>query len=127
VRRNVTLEKKMFRVACRVLRELKEGRASVDIYLVDEKVMKSLNRKFRGKDKPTDVLSFKEPAGFPHPERKGKYLGEIYLAPGVAKKKGNDLEALLIHGLLHLLGYTHKRKSDRIKMEKLERRLEKHG
>ncbi len=60
---------------------LKKRAAGVDVYLIDNAAMRVLNRKFRGKNKPTDVLSFVEPERFPHPERKGRYLGEIYLAP----------------------------------------------
>ncbi len=122
-----TAQDKLVRVARRALRKLKKGKAGVDVYLVSDKVMKALNRKFRGKNRPTDVLSFPEPKKFPHPETKEKYLGEIYLALAYIRRTGGNPEALLIHGLLHLLGYTHKKRSDRIRMEKLEQKLYSHG
>ncbi|MBI4087539.1 MAG: rRNA maturation RNAse YbeY [Candidatus Liptonbacteria bacterium] len=69
-----------------------------------------------------DVLSFAEPKGFPHPESKKRFLGEIYLNRGL-RSDFPRLAFLLIHGLLHLLGYTHNKKSDTLKMQSLEKRL----
>ncbi|HXF44459.1 MAG TPA: rRNA maturation RNase YbeY [Candidatus Paceibacterota bacterium] len=117
------LESEIRRAGTQALKALKVGAASADVFLVDDAAMRRLNRDFRGKDKPTDVLSFTEPAFFPHPERRGRYLGEIYLAPDYIRAKGGDIRHLLVHGLLHLLGYTHAGARDRIKMEKLEKWL----
>lgn len=133
-----------------MLKILNKASVSAEIFLAGNREMRFLNKKFRGKDKPTDVLSFKEPKNFPHPEfqkRKGKggevkVIGEIYLnmtrinADINADKRGLSISEnqrayqresaclrLLAHGLLHLLGYSHKKKSDRMKMERKEKNL----
>ncbi len=91
----------------------------VEVYLVDNYFIRKLNKVFRKKNKSTNILTF--PAfNFPRPDEKLKFLGEIFLAPDFIRKKKQDLKSLVIHGFLHLLGYTHKRKNDRIKMERLE-------
>jgi len=64
----------------------------ISIVLVGEEKIRELNKKYRGKDEATDVLSF------------GDNLNEIVICPAVAKK---ELEKVLIHGILHLLGYEH--------------------
>lgn len=79
-----------------------------------------LNKKFRNKDKAADILSFVEPKNFTLPPSKAKKLGEIYLKLPPADF---PLNQLVIHGLLHLLGYTHKSKNDTILMEKREKFL----
>ncbi len=84
--------------------------------------MKFLNKKFRGKDKAADVLSFNEPKNFVSPPSKFRRIGEIYLNVSSIKYQVSS-DRLLIHGLLHLLGYVHKKKNDRIKMEKIEQKL----
>ena len=93
----------------------------IEICLVEDKKIQELNNKFRKKNKPTNVLSFKEPKNFPNPEKKS--LGEIYLAPDYIQKEGSNISDLTIHGILHLLGYTHKGVHDKIKMEKKEKSI----
>lgn len=95
----------------------------VGVYLVDGKTMRSLNKKFRGKDKVTDVLAFPYPEDFPAPQGKPRPLGDIYLNPAYIKKNKETEEYLLAHGLLHLLGFNHEKESDRIKMENLEKKI----
>jgi probable rRNA maturation factor len=84
----------------------------VTLVFVGTKAMRTLNRKFMKKDRPTDVLSF--PLG-----RKGAdgrfYLGDIVIAVPVADRQGREkghglereLKFLVIHGFLHLIGYDH--------------------
>jgi len=115
------------------LEKLRQDNKAVEIYLVGSAEMRFLNKAFRRKNKPTNILSFKEPADFIYPKSRFKRLGEIYVAiPYIKKqvwgnKKGEDrkaaLKKLLIHGLLHLLGYTHGSERDKIKMEKKEQKL----
>lgn len=93
-------------------------KGKIDVYLIGGRRMKFLNKKFRGKDKPTNVLSFVNPIGFPSDS-----LGEVYLNPLFIKKNRQDMNLMLIHGVLHILGYDHIKKNDRIKMEKKEEQL----
>ena len=83
--------------------------------------MKFLNKKFRNKNKTTDILTFVEPENFPHPESKLKFLGEIYLNPDCISR--NEFALMIAHGLLHLFGFQHQGKSDSIKMEAREKFL----
>lgn len=118
------LERKVQTVVRRALRELQKQSTRVDVYLISEAGMRELNKRFRKRKMSTNVLSFKEPKDFPHPEAATSYLGEIYLAPDYVRRKKENLEYLLVHGLLHLLGYTHLKKNDRIRMERLEKKLQ---
>jgi len=101
------------------------ARGSVTIALVPDARVQALNREFRNKDTPTDVLSF--PAGEPG------QLGDVVIAVGVALRQakaaghalGTELRVLALHGLLHLLGYDHEQDDGR--MERLERRLRRAG
>jgi probable rRNA maturation factor len=97
-------------------------KGALTILLSSNKKLKSLNRDFRGKDKPTNVLSF---------PGDGDYLGDIAIAYGVtskeAKASGKKLldhaTHLAVHGVLHLLGYDHERPRDAKIMEPLEVRI----
>ena len=118
-------EKGVKKSALEILKILKKDKIAVEIYLAGDRLMKKLNKEYRGKDKAANVLSFVEPEKFPHPETKEKFLGEIYLNVANESNKSNktnktDKIYLLLHAILHLLGYTHKKKSDRMKMEKKE-------
>ncbi|MDH4100076.1 MAG: rRNA maturation RNase YbeY, partial [Nitrospirota bacterium] len=90
-----------------------------------------LNRDYRGKDKTTDVLSFSMHEGEAIPGEE-TLLGDVVISLPVAERqaaeKGHSLEQevtiLLIHGILHLLGYDHERGEEEArKMEGLERQL----
>ena len=93
------------------------------ILLTDDDVLRSLNGQFLGKDRPTNVLAF--PAGVT-----GR-LGDVALAFGVceaeAREQGKSLADhlihLVIHGVLHLIGYDHLTDDDATRMESLERQL----
>lgn len=105
------LKPKIRRWALQVVQALKLKSGYVEIYLVGGRLM--------GKN----VLAFPAPKGFFRPDVKEKPLGEIYLNPAYIKQHREDLGYMLIHGFLHILGYDHKKKSDRIKMERKERQL----
>lgn len=122
----ISRDKQVFikKTAVRILRLLKKDGFSAEIYPASSPKMKSLNRRFRGKNKSADVLSFEEPSGWPKPG-KIRPLGEVYVNAAELKDR-NRFVYLLIHGLLHLSGYDHGKKSDRIKMERKEQRLLKH-
>jgi probable rRNA maturation factor len=102
------------------------ARGDVCVALVSDARMKALNRQFRGKDAVTDVLSF--PAQ-PVARSSAKFLGDIVIASGVAKKQAKsaghslniEIRILALHGLLHLLGFDHD--ADNGKMARVEARL----
>jgi len=88
--------------------------SAINIVFVDEKEMQRLNKEYRNVDDVTDVLSFNLDAeGF---------LGEIYICPKYVKKTVENYEEeiirLIVHGILHLLGFEHKTKLDDISKQK---------
>lgn len=111
--------------ATKILSILGKKNSAADVFLLPGAEMRRLKSRFRGKStqKEVDVLAFPEPERFPHPEKRRKFLGEVYLNLGIARKDPRRASRLLIHGLLHLLGFSHKGKHDTLKMEKLEREL----
>jgi probable rRNA maturation factor len=98
------------------------ARGEVAIALVSDARIRALNRTYRKKDSPTDVLSFP-----------GESLGDIAISRGVAARQaraaghslGTELRILALHGLLHLMGYDHER--DQGRMRRLETRLRRKG
>ena len=102
---------------------LHEKNAHLDIFLVSKRKMRAINLKNRGKNHSTNVLAFEHPRNFPVSDDLGVELGEIYLCPSHIKKHREDINHMLLHGILHLLGFNHENKSDRIKMEKIEENL----
>lgn len=89
------------------------------ILLAGDRKLRALNNNFRGKDKPTNVLSFPGAGG---------YAGDIALAYGVTKKEAkaagktmaNHATHLVVHGVLHLAGHDHERPKEARAMEGLE-------
>jgi probable rRNA maturation factor len=98
----------------------RSARGAVAIAILPDARVKSLNRKYRRKNKATDVLSF---------PGTGDYLGDIAISRGIAQKQAKllghsfavELRVLALHGLLHLLGYDHERDNGR--MARAEARL----
>jgi probable rRNA maturation factor len=107
----------------KLLKKLKVRGATLDIFLLGNKDMTALKARFIKKKTEPNVLSFPEPARFPHPEIKKKYLGEIYLNRDILRRSPDRANALLLHGILHLLGYDHIKKTDIAKMESLEKKI----
>ncbi len=106
-----------------VLAALKYQGASFDsdvtILVDDDQRIQKLNYEYLSIDAPTDVLAF--PAGFTDPDTGHKYLGDVIVsfpqAKSEADKRGHSLEAeiqlLVVHGVLHLLGYDHLEPEDK--------------
>jgi probable rRNA maturation factor len=126
----------------RVRRELDLKQAQVTVCLVSDAEIAGMNESFRKKRGPTDVLSF--PAVKLRPPRRSKRrpvslaldsgiaeasLGDIAIAPAVAKRNAKnygrtlpaELKILILHGVLHLLGFDHE--SDRGEMDRTEKKL----
>jgi len=91
-------------VAKKVLSGENRGTETLSLAFVSKPEISRLNKKFRKKDGPTDVLSF-------NLSQKG-YLGEVVICPEVVKEKGEDITEVFVHGILHLCGYDHE-KSER--------------
>jgi probable rRNA maturation factor len=100
-------------------------RAGLAVLLADNASLSSLNGRFRGKDGPTNVLAFPPPAG----EREN--LRDIALAFGVCAREAGEqdkpladhLSHLVVHGVLHLIGYDHRDPGEAESMEAKEREL----
>ncbi|MCD6270818.1 rRNA maturation RNase YbeY [bacterium] len=106
------------KVANKVLEEEKKD-GVVSLVFVGPNRMRKMNYQYRKKNRVTDVLSFPEPPqkDFIAPPEAQKQLGEIVICPREVKKRAKreqsefkkELARTLIHGLLHLLGYDHKK------------------
>ena len=101
------------------------------ILLTNSLNIKKLNKKFRNKNKPTDVLSFPsfDKKKIKHIKQKNFYLGDIAISYEIinlrSKKKSFTLEfdKAWIHGFLHLLGYDHIKNKDYFKMNRVEKKI----
>ena len=101
------------------------------ILLTNSLNMKKLNKKFRKKNKPTDVLSFPNfsPKNLKSIKTRSIYIGDIATSYEIinCRSKNNDFikefEKVWIHGLLHLIGYDHIKDHDYFKMMKAEKRI----
>jgi probable rRNA maturation factor len=107
----------------KILEKLHVRGATLDIFLLGNREMTALKARFIKKKTEPNVLAFPEPARFPHPEMKKKYLGEIYLNRDILKKSPDRATPLLLHGTLHLLGYDHIKPSDTKDMEGMEAKI----
>ncbi len=101
--------------------------AEAAVALSSDAKVQELNRTYRGKDKPTNVLSF--PADLTHlPPGAPRYLGDIALAAETIVREAAEqdktardhLQHLVVHGLLHLLGHDHESEGEALEMEALE-------
>ncbi len=115
--------KKISALSRKIFLLLNKNGYSADIYLVSDATMKKINRTYRKKDKTTNVLSFCEPKNFISVPSRYKHLGEIYLSLDFIKAHKQDLRLMIVHGVLHLLGYDHISDKDRMKMENKERQI----
>ncbi len=118
------LESALLERAARFTLDLQPDSADADITLVltDDQQLHELNRDYLGVDAPTDVLSF--PASETDPETGATYLGDILIsiprAAQQAQAAGHPLEAevqlLVVHGVLHLLGHDHAEAEEKARM-----------
>ncbi len=118
--------KKKVKLLNKNIKFLSKKKFVATIVLSNSKEIKKLNGKFRGKNKSTDILSFpfnEEPLTKIIKKEKKIYLGDIIINLNKIKKNNfiKNFDKLWIHGLLHLLGYTHKKDKEHKQMLKLER------
>jgi probable rRNA maturation factor len=111
-------------LATETLRAEGAGDVELSVSLVTEDEMADLHQRYLGEPGPTDVLSF------PMDDRDGygRLLGDVVICPAVAARQGSDLRAelrlLVVHGILHLLGYDHQEEDER---EAMWRRQEEYS
>ena len=117
------------RLARAILSDVGEASAELGILFVGDQRMRGLNRRYRGKDRTTDVLAFPM-RGVPHSS--SHLLGDVVIAvPTAARqaKQGHrsldeELTVLLVHGILHLCGYDHERsETEARRMHRRERMI----
>ncbi len=141
--RNAGLDTRaLSRTLAQLLAEVGEPATSVSLTFVRDPAMREINRDHRGKDAPTDVLSFPlfDPSAF---DRRGetrprdieggteRMLGDIVVSVDTAQRQADaydaplqrEIERLLIHAVLHLTGHDHEKAGERARMEREERRL----
>ncbi|HUJ29967.1 MAG TPA: rRNA maturation RNase YbeY [Candidatus Acidoferrum sp.] len=140
----------MDRFLARTQRTLRLPRGALTVCLVTNSEIARWNRAYRGKNRPTDVLSFPTRPHRPenkvkrrrHPRARQKdlfssasfassasYLGDIAIAPAVARENArrfgraldDEMRILILHGILHLMGYDHE--TDAGQMDRRERKL----
>lgn len=99
-----------------------KGDVEVSVLFCDDPAIAELNRKYGDDSRPTDVLSFEQPA---QPGGVGRVLGDIVISLETAERNSGgerrrfrgEVELLFCHGLLHLLGYDHATMRDRTRMQ----------
>jgi len=107
-------------------------KGDISLIVTDDTEIQQLNKTFRGIDQPTDVLSFNNE--YLDLDTGASYLGDLIIsyptAENQATQLGNlvphELELLLIHGCLHLLGYDHANELDKKTMWQLQKKLLEH-
>ncbi|MCJ7734072.1 MAG: rRNA maturation RNase YbeY [Anaerolineales bacterium] len=111
-----------------------EDSPSLSVRITDNQEIKNLNQQFRGINRVTDVLSF--PTDFTDPDLDSRYVGDVVISYPQAEKQaqnsghpvGAELQLLVVHGVLHLLGYDHGDENEKEKMWSLQAKiLEKLG
>ena len=112
-----------------ILDLLDRQESELSLALVGDREIQELNARYRNKNEPTDVLSFPFDASVPAGNR---MLGDVVISVDRAERQARmrgkrletEIERLLIHGILHLLGYDHERSESEAKaMRALERKL----
>lgn len=105
--------------------------AELSFVLVSDQRIRALNARYRHKDRPTDVLAFPLREG-PFTRFNGNLLGDVVISMPTAKQQAaefghslhDELVRLLVHGLLHLLGYDHERSAqEAVRMARRERAM----
>ena len=114
----------------KIIKFFKNKNITFTILLTNSLNMKKLNKKFRKRNKPTDILSFPSftPESLKLVKNKKIYIGDLAACYEIvnSRSKKNFLEEfdrVWVHGFLHLIGYDHVKDKDFSKMEKMEKRI----
>ena len=114
----------------KIIKFFKNKNLTFTILLTNSLNMKKLNKKFRKRNKPTDILSFPSftPESLKLVKNKKIYIGDLAACYEIvnSRSKKNFLEEfdrVWVHGFLHLIGYDHVKDKDFSKMEKMEKRI----
>jgi probable rRNA maturation factor len=124
----------------RILREVNFAKTEVSIAFVSDAEIAKWNQNYRNKKGPTDVLSFpalskrhakRKPNARVPAKSSGGFLGDIAIAPETAQRYArengrtldDEIRILMLHGVLHLMGYDHESKSDYGQMNRIEQKL----
>jgi probable rRNA maturation factor len=127
-RKGVPLSRSFERWIRAALNGRRDGRTEVNVVLLDEAAARGINRKYRGKDYATNILSF---AYEPLPREKTALLGDLVICAPVVMREAaeqgkplrNHYAHLTVHGVLHLLGFDHETTAQAARMESLETRV----
>lgn len=115
-------------LALEKLDKLDEEITEVSIAFIDDDAMKELNQKFRKKSKTTDVLTFPADDSYNEPSATGRPLGDIVISVDQARRQAADekhslateIRYLVVHGVLHALGYDHETDSGEMNALEIE-------
>ena len=122
---------KKFKKISKIVKFFKRKNITFTILLTNSMNMKKLNKKFRNKNKPTDVLSFPfySSNNLKIIKQKKLYIGDVAVSYEIINsrsKKNNfflEFDKVWVHGLLHLIGYNHVKNKDYFKMNKIEKKI----
>ena len=126
---NLLVREELVAVVEKVLDYLNIIDSEISISFIENSQIRELNRMYRGVDSETDVLSFT--FNEVNPETGYRMLGDILIAIPIAQNQATkmhhplskEINLLMIHGILHLLGYDHEMKQDKIKMVPIQKKL----
>ena len=115
------------RRAARAVASIAPRAAVINVIVTDDRTMRRLNRRYRGKDKPTDVLSFSYLDEMPR--ESGATAGDVFVSCQTLARDARRLGVapanlalrLVVHGFLHVIGYDHENDADASRMERRER------
>jgi rRNA maturation RNase YbeY len=111
-----------------ILRHAGQGTGELSVVLINDRAMRKLNAQYRGKDRPTDVLSF------PQSSPRGgveQLIGDVVISLQAATRQAKEQKStlhgevvrLLVHGILHLLGYDHERSPQEARRMRAKERM----
>lgn len=124
----VISKKEIEKIIDKVFKFLKNQKGDLSVNLVSEKKIRELNKQYRGKDSVTDVLSFSLMEHGEWNMEQGEDFGDIFICEKQVRRQAKEYKVsgkeefsrMLVHGVLHLLGFDHQKASEAKKMFKLQ-------